>query len=61
MPNFPLRLNDELHELITNAAFLSKKSKHQFCIDAIRKEAEKIAKGIQIPLIPKQWAEGIFR
>ena len=51
MPNFPLRLTNELHELITIAAFLSKKSKHQFCIDAIKKEAEKIAKDVQIPSI----------
>ena len=54
MPNFPLRLTDELHELITNAAFLTKKSKHQFCIDAIAKEAEKIAKNIQISSVSEQ-------
>ena len=51
MPNFPLRLTDELHELITNAAFLTKISKHQFCIDAIRREAENVVKDVQIPSI----------
>lgn len=57
MPNFPLRLDTELHELLTNAAFLSKKSKHQFCVDAIRKEAEKVAKNVQIQTISKQGAK----
>lgn len=51
MKVFPIRLNDELHELLTNAAFLKKKSKHQFCVDAIRKEAEKVAKNVQISAI----------
>jgi uncharacterized protein (DUF1778 family) len=51
---FPLRLTDEMHELITKAAFVTGKSKHQYCIDAIRKVVEKDAEGVQISRIPKQ-------
>ena len=38
---FPLRLDPQLSEQLTNAAFATKKSKHQYCLDVIRREAEK--------------------
>ena len=38
--NFPLRLPEEIHILLSEMAYKAKKSKNQYCIDAIRKEAE---------------------
>lgn len=55
--NFPLRLPEDLHELLHRAAFAVGKSKHQYCLDAIRKEAERDAKGVQVSPIPKQGAD----
>ena len=55
--HFPLRLTPELHDLLHRAAFAVGKSKHQYCVDAIRKEAERYAQGVQIQAVPKQGAE----
>ncbi len=38
---FPLSLDEEMYELIKTAAFITNKSKHQYCLDAIKKEAKK--------------------
>ena len=54
--HFPLRLTPELHDLLHRAAFATGKSKHQYCIDAIRKETEHDAQGVQIQTVPKQGA-----
>lgn len=51
MVKFPLRLPDDLHEAIHLAAFNARKSKHQFILDAIRKELE--SAGVQVSNIPK--------
>lgn len=45
---FPLTLDEEMQELISKAAFATKKSKHQYCLDAIRREALKDSKRIII-------------
>lgn len=45
---FPLRLDDEMQELLTKAAFATEKSKHQYCLDVIRKEALKDSQKIII-------------
>jgi len=55
--HFPLRLTPELHDLLHRAAFAVGKSKHQYCVDAIRKEAERDAQNVQIQAVPKQGAE----
>ena len=55
--HFPLRLTPELHDLLHRAAFAASKSKHQYCADAIRKEAERDAQGVQIQAVPKQGAK----
>ena len=55
--HFPLRLTPELHELLHRAAFAVGKSKHQYCVDAIRKEAERDAQCVQIKAVSKQGAE----
>jgi uncharacterized protein (DUF1778 family) len=55
--HFPLRLAPELHDLLHRAAFATGKSKHQYCIDAIRKEAERDAQDVQIQTVPKQGAK----
>jgi hypothetical protein len=55
--HFPLRLTPDFHDLLHRAAFATGKSKHQYCIDAIRKEAERDAQGVQIQAVPKQGAK----
>lgn len=40
---FPLTLPAELHDLLGRAAFATGKSKHQYCLDAIRTCAERDA------------------
>ena len=55
--HFPLRLTPDFHDLLHRAAFATGKSKHQYCIDAIRKEAERDAQGVQIQTVPKQGAK----
>ncbi len=54
MKNFQVKLSDELHEMLHKAAFVTGKSKHQYILDAIRKEAEKDAQSIQISYLPQQ-------
>ena len=54
--HFPLRLTPDFHDLLHRAAFATGKSKHQYCIDAIRKEAERDAQDVQIQTVPKQGA-----
>ena len=44
--HFPLRLTPDFHDLLHRAAFATGKSKHQYCIDAIRKEAERDAQEV---------------
>lgn len=56
--SFQLRIPPGLHGLLHRAAFAVGKSKHQYCLDAIRKEAERDAQGVQISPVPKQEAEG---
>lgn len=53
MKNFQVKLSDELHELLHKAAFATGKSKHQYILDAIRREAERDAKSVQISNLPK--------
>lgn len=36
---FPLRLDDKMQELISKASFVTSKSKHQYCLDAIKEKA----------------------
>jgi uncharacterized protein (DUF1778 family) len=36
---FPLTLDEKLYKLISKAAFATGKSKHQYCLDTIRKQA----------------------
>jgi uncharacterized protein (DUF1778 family) len=55
---FPLRLPRDLHEFLHKAAFVTGKSKHQYCLDAIRKEAVQDAKGVQVSSVPNRIAEG---
>ena len=55
--NFPLRLPLELHDILHKAAFATGKSKHQYCLDAIRKEAERDAQGVQVSPISNQGAK----
>ena len=52
--SFQLRIPPELHGLLHRAAFATGKSKHQYCLDAIRKEAERDAQGVQISPVPNQ-------
>lgn len=56
--NFPLRLPLELHDILHKAAFVTGRSKHQYCLEAIRKEAERDAQSIQISPVPNQGTEG---
>ncbi len=56
--SFQLRIPPELHGLLHRAAFATGKSKHQYCLDAIRKEAAQDAQGVQISLVPDQGTEG---
>jgi predicted HicB family RNase H-like nuclease len=42
--NFPLRLPEEIHILLSEMAYKAKKTKNQYCIDAIKKVAEKDSK-----------------
>lgn len=44
--SFQLRIPPDLHALLHRAAFAVGKSKHQYCLEAIRKEAERDAKSI---------------
>lgn len=55
--SFQLRIPPDLHGLLHRAAFATGKSKHQYCLDAIRKEAERDAQGVQISPVPNQNAE----
>lgn len=48
MPTFPLNLDEELHKLITTAAFIKGVSKQQYCLEAVRKEALKDTEGVKI-------------
>jgi len=52
--HFPLRLTPDFHDLLHRAAFATGKSKNQYCIDAIRKEAERDAQNVQIRTVPEQ-------
>jgi uncharacterized protein (DUF1778 family) len=45
---FPVRLNEEQHSLLENAAYSEGKSKHQFILDAIDREAKKEAETIRL-------------
>ena len=36
---FPLTLDEKMYDLIKHAAFITDKSKQQYCLDAIKKEA----------------------
>lgn len=52
--SFQLRIPPELHGLLHRAAFATGKSKHQYCLDAIRKEAERDAQGVQVSPVPNK-------
>lgn len=54
MKNFQVKLSDELHEMLHKAAFATGKSKHQYILDAIRKEAERDSQSVQISYLPQQ-------
>ena len=56
--SFQLRIPPDLHALLHRAAFAIGKSKHQYCLDAIRKEAVRDAQGVQVSPLPNQDAEG---
>lgn len=56
--SFQLRIPSDLHALLHRAAFAVGKSKHQYCLEAIRKEAERDAQGVQISPVPNQEPEG---
>jgi len=45
---FPLKLDENLYELLTKAAFATKKSKQQYCLDIITKEAFKDSQNVII-------------
>lgn len=53
--SFPLTLPTDLHELLSRAAFATGKSKHQYCLDAIRECAERDAR--RVVILPPE-AEG---
>ena len=56
--SFQLRIPPELHGFLHRAAFATGKSKHQYCLDAIGKEAVRDAQGVQISPVSKHETEG---
>jgi len=54
--SFPLALPKDLHDLLSRAAFATGKSRHQYCLDAIRECAERDAS--RVIVLPPGGAHG---
>lgn len=54
--DFPLRIPKDLHGLLRRAAFARNISMQRYCLEAIRKEAERDAQSVQVSPLPNQGA-----